>query len=215
MEEARGDRPAARGEGREAESDDGRAGFRGATVRDRGRHSEWPPAPAASSGRFPMGRERDGTAPPWDRSTPPPLARALLRDPCWHHARLASACRTAPQALRAAEQRVIDLADPAAEADAAAWWHEIQSRGGAGLTVRPRVPAVDGRLLPPALRCQGADALRLAHGPGSLPAITSTMSRRPLTVQCATGRCRWRRWTDSTPGSRSRGCTRASSRRSP
>lgn len=92
------------------------------------------------------------------------------RDPCWHRERLAPACRAAPRTLSGTEQWVVDPADPAAGAEVAEWWNAIQSRGGAGLAVRPRVPAVGELRLPPALRCRGEHALRLAHGPGPLPA---------------------------------------------
>jgi SAM-dependent methyltransferase len=90
------------------------------------------------------------------------------RDPCWHRERLAPACRAAPRTLSGTEQVVVDSADPTAGAEVAAWWNAIQARGGAGLTVRPRVPAEDGTRLPPVLRCRGEHALRLAHGPGPL-----------------------------------------------
>lgn len=92
------------------------------------------------------------------------------RDPCWHRERLAPACRPAPRTLSETEQRVVDPADPVAVAEVAAWWNAIQSKGGAGVTIRPRVPAGYRTQLPPALRCRGADALRLAHGPGPFPA---------------------------------------------
>lgn len=94
------------------------------------------------------------------------------RDPRWHRDRLAPACRAASHFLRGTEQLVIDLDDPAAETNAAAWWEQILSRGSAGLVVRPIETVVDGRLLPPAIRCRGDDALRLAHGPGAVRAVT-------------------------------------------
>lgn len=94
------------------------------------------------------------------------------RDPRWHRDRLAAACRAAPRVLRGTAQVMIDLADPAAEADAAASWEAILSRGGAGLVVRPLEPVAGERLLPPVIRCRGEDALRLAHGPGPLRAVT-------------------------------------------
>jgi hypothetical protein len=94
------------------------------------------------------------------------------RDPRWHRERLASACRAAPEVLRGTEQKVIDLADPAAAANAAAWWAEILARGGAGLIVRPLEASVEGQLLPPGLRCRAEDALRLANGPGPIPITT-------------------------------------------
>lgn len=93
-------------------------------------------------------------------------------DPRWHRERLEPACRAAPGVLRETEQRVIDLADPAAGADAAAWWAAVITRGGAGLVVRSLEAAVNGQLLPPDLRCRGEDALRLANGPGLIPIVS-------------------------------------------
>ena len=95
-----------------------------------------------------------------------------LRDPRWHGDALAPACRAAPHVLRGTTQAVIDLAAPAAEADAMAWWKAILARGGAGLVVCPLEMVDAGRPLPPAIRCRGADALRLAHGPGPLRTVT-------------------------------------------
>jgi protein phosphatase len=89
------------------------------------------------------------------------------RGPRWHRELLAPSCRAAPHTLHGTAGAVIDLADAAAGADAAAWWEAALARGGAGIVVRPHPSAQDGdaRPLAPALQCRSDDALRLVHGP--------------------------------------------------
>jgi SAM-dependent methyltransferase len=86
------------------------------------------------------------------------------RDPGWHLDRLAAPAAAAPHTLLETEQAVIDLADPASEETAQAWWEAAVARGGRGVVVRPLEAATDG-LMAPAVKCRGDAALLLAHGP--------------------------------------------------
>lgn len=55
----------------------------------------------------------------------------------WHMDNLAKICRAAPQFLTATPYKVVDLLDPASEADGIAWWLGLTSNGGEGMVVKP------------------------------------------------------------------------------
>jgi polynucleotide kinase-phosphatase len=60
------------------------------------------------------------------------------------------------------ERRVIDLADPAQEAEAIAWWLELTGAGGEGMVVKPYR---SGPRVQPGLKCRGREYLRIIYGP--------------------------------------------------
>lgn len=89
------------------------------------------------------------------------------RDHVWHMRTLADLCAADPELLHATPYRVVDLADPGAEAEAVAWWEELTARGGEGMVVKPLdfvVHRADG-LVQPALKCRGREYLRIIYGP--------------------------------------------------
>src|SRR5262249_34412872 len=59
------------------------------------------------------------------------------RDHLWHVAALAKVCCEDPQMLKVTAHRVVDLADPASEAEAVAWWTAVTDAGGEGMVVKP------------------------------------------------------------------------------
>jgi protein phosphatase len=62
----------------------------------------------------------------------------------------------------------VDLAGRASEAAATAWWQELTARGGEGMVVKPfDFVARNNKRRPvqPALKCRGAEDLRLIYGP--------------------------------------------------
>ncbi len=86
----------------------------------------------------------------------------------WHMetlARLANAA--AGGILIATPHRVIDVTDPASEADGIRWWEELTSRGGEGMVVKPLEFIAKGRrgLIQPAVKCRGREYLRIIYGP--------------------------------------------------
>ncbi len=80
------------------------------------------------------------------------------KDRLWHLETLAEVCRTTgPELLIPLPFRLVDLEDPASEAEAVRWWKERPE----GMLVKPLAP---GRSRP-AMLCRSREALRLVHGP--------------------------------------------------
>lgn len=64
---------------------------------------------------------------------------------------------------------VVDLSDPAAEADAIDWWLALTAARGEGMVVKPyaglAVTDDKGRLVQPGVKCRGREYLRIIYGP--------------------------------------------------
>lgn len=89
------------------------------------------------------------------------------QDHVWHMGvadRLAAAERSVIAPTR---WRTVDLADPQACADAAAWWEDLTTGGGEGMVVKPRAFISRGAkgLIQPALKVRGREYLRIIYGP--------------------------------------------------
>ncbi len=82
----------------------------------------------------------------------------------WHMQTLA---RLAGGILVATPHQVVDVTDPASEADAVRWWEELTARGGEGMVVKPLDFVARGRrgLIQPAVKCRGREYLRIIYGP--------------------------------------------------
>jgi protein phosphatase len=89
------------------------------------------------------------------------------KDHVWHMETLAALCVADPELLTATPYRVVDLADPASEEAATAWWEELTRRGGEGMVVKPLDFIARGRrgIVQPALKCRGREYLRIIYGP--------------------------------------------------
>jgi protein phosphatase len=85
----------------------------------------------------------------------------------WHMALMAELAAADPALLVATPYRVVDLADAAAVAGAVAWWEELTDAGGEGMVVKPLDFVARGKkgLLQPAIKCRGAEYLRIIYGP--------------------------------------------------
>jgi polynucleotide kinase-phosphatase len=74
-----------------------------------------------------------------------------------------------PELFTPTRRMVVDLADPAAEAEATEWWLTLTGAGGEGMVVKPYagLAAVDGngRLVQPGVKCRGREYLRIIYGP--------------------------------------------------
>jgi protein phosphatase len=62
---------------------------------------------------------------------------------------------------------VIDLADDASVASGIRWWEQLTGSGGEGMVVKPLDFVARGRrgLLQRAVKCRGAEYLRIIYGP--------------------------------------------------
>ena len=59
------------------------------------------------------------------------------KDHAWHMETLAEVCRADPEVLLATPYKVVDVTDPASQAEGIAWWDELTGRGGEGMVVKP------------------------------------------------------------------------------
>jgi protein phosphatase len=89
------------------------------------------------------------------------------RDHPWHMETIARICQANPVLLLATPWRIVDLADPASEAEATAWWTELTANGGEGMVVKPLAFLAQSRRGPiqPARKCRGREYLRIIYGP--------------------------------------------------
>lgn len=85
----------------------------------------------------------------------------------WHMETLAALAARDPDLLIATPHRVVDLDDPASEAQATAWWEELTGEGGEGMVVKAMDWLSRGRrgLAQPAVKCRGREYLRIIYGP--------------------------------------------------
>ena len=89
-----------------------------------------------------------------------------LRPHPWHLAIADRLAANDPRTFRATRTVRVDLADPASEAAATAWWLDLTGAGGEGMVVKPVdvvVPA--GRsIAQPGIKCRGREYLRIIYG---------------------------------------------------
>jgi protein phosphatase len=85
----------------------------------------------------------------------------------WHMTLIAKLAAADPTLLVATPHRQVDLADPHAVAHAVAWWEELTDAGGEGMVVKPLDFVARGKkgVLQPAIKCRGAEYLRIVYGP--------------------------------------------------
>lgn len=89
------------------------------------------------------------------------------RDHTWHMQILTELCSQDDGIFRRTAYRVVDLDDPASEADATQWWTDMTSRGGEGMVVKPLdwIQRARKGLVQPAIKCRGPEYLRIIYGP--------------------------------------------------
>jgi len=107
------------------------------------------------------------------------------KDHLWHMEQLARLA-SHDGVLVATPHKVIDLTDPASEADGVRWWEELTSRGGEGMVVKPLEFVARGRkgLVQPALKVRGAEYLRIIYGPEyTVPANLERLRSRHLAAK--------------------------------
>jgi protein phosphatase len=85
----------------------------------------------------------------------------------WHIETLSRLCAADEALLRATPSRVVDLNDPASYEAATEWWVEMTAAGNEGMVVKPLDFICRGRrgLAQPAIKCRGAEYLRIIYGP--------------------------------------------------
>ncbi len=101
----------------------------------------------------------------------------------WHLDELARVCAADPGILLATAWRTVELADPASEAAAVAWWEELTAAGGEGAVFKPLDFTVLGPkgLVQPAVKCRGREYLRIIYGPDyTRPANLARLRKRAV-----------------------------------
>ncbi len=105
------------------------------------------------------------------------------KDHVWHMTTIDSLVDSDGGLLVATPYHVVDLADPASEAAATAWWTQLTGNGGEGAVVKPLSFVASGSrgLLQPAVKCRGREYLRIIYGPGyTLPEHLERLRERGL-----------------------------------
>ena len=90
------------------------------------------------------------------------------RDHGWHLAACDRLVAADPDTFRPTGRRVLDLADPAAQAEATQWWLELTRTGGEGMVIKPYgglLHRAEGKLVQPGIKCRGREYLRIIYGP--------------------------------------------------
>lgn len=85
----------------------------------------------------------------------------------WHMEQLATLYQHGEGLLQKTSFKVIEVREDASVADGVRWWTELTERGGEGMVVKPLDFAVRGKrgLVQPAVKCRGAEYLRIIYGP--------------------------------------------------
>ena len=108
------------------------------------------------------------------------------RDHLWHMATLAELAGADPELLQATRHFEVDVSDDDSTARAVHWWEELTNAGGEGMVVKPRDWIVRGRrgLVQPAVKCRGAEYLRIIYGPEySLPEHLVRLRKRGVSAK--------------------------------
>jgi protein phosphatase len=89
------------------------------------------------------------------------------KDHMWHMEELAKICRCDPELLLATPYKIVEVTNPASEAEGIDWWTKLTEGGGEGMVVKPLNFIVRGNrgLAQPAVKCRGREYLRIIYGP--------------------------------------------------
>jgi protein phosphatase len=89
------------------------------------------------------------------------------KDHVWHMQMASRLSQADSELILATPYKVIDLEQPASEAEGIAWWEELTASGGEGMVVKAMSFLAQGRrgLIQPAIKCRGREYLRIIYGP--------------------------------------------------
>ncbi|MGB2715427.1 MAG: polynucleotide kinase-phosphatase [Vicinamibacterales bacterium] len=105
------------------------------------------------------------------------------KDHVWHMNTIESFVQEGDGLLMRTPYQAVDLADPASEGAATAWWENLTETGGEGAVVKPLqfVATTSRGLLQPAVKCRGREYLRIIYGPEyTLPEHLGRLRERGL-----------------------------------
>ena len=101
----------------------------------------------------------------------------------WHMQQIATITQGDPELLLATRYQLIDLNDDASCTEGIQWWETLTASGGEGMVVKPMDFIRHGKkgLIQPAVKCRGAEYLRIIYGPEySLPEHLKRLRQRGL-----------------------------------
>ena len=107
------------------------------------------------------------------------------KDHLWHMNVAARLHEAVPTLFLGTQHRVVRL-NTSDEADAARWWEELTGKGGEGMVVKPLGFVSKGKrgLVQPAIKCRGAEYLRMIYGPEyTLPENLDRLRNRGLSAK--------------------------------
>ena len=107
------------------------------------------------------------------------------QDHLWHMNLAARLSRADPGLFRETQHMVVDLTAPG-ESEATHWWEELTRQGGEGMVVKPLDFIATGPrgLVQPAMKCRGAEYLRIIYGPEyTLPDNIERLRNRGLSAK--------------------------------
>ncbi|HEY6184973.1 MAG TPA: polynucleotide kinase-phosphatase, partial [Terriglobales bacterium] len=89
------------------------------------------------------------------------------KDHVWHMETLGRICAAETGLLLATPYKLVDVTDPASQAEGIRWWEELTASGGEGMVVKPFDFIARSRrgLVQPAVKCRGKEYLRIIYGP--------------------------------------------------
>ena len=103
----------------------------------------------------------------------------------WHMEMAERLCQADPWLFQATSYRVVEINSPD-ELEAIRWWDELTGEGGEGMVVKPMDFIARGErdLVQPAMKCRGAEYLRIIYGPEyTLPENMERLRNRGLSAK--------------------------------
>ncbi len=103
----------------------------------------------------------------------------------WHMDLADRLCHVDPGLFQATRHQVVDL-NSQDELEAIRWWDELTGQGGEGMVVKPMDFIASGKrgLVQPAIKCRGAEYLRIIYGPEyTLPENIERLRNRGLSAK--------------------------------
>ena len=107
------------------------------------------------------------------------------KDHLWHMNMAARLHKAAPEFFRNTRHKTVRL-DTSDESGATRWWEELTSKGGEGMVVKPLDFVSKGKrgLVQPAMKCRGAEYLRIVYGPEyTLPENLDRLRNRNISAK--------------------------------
>ncbi|MEM9819729.1 MAG: polynucleotide kinase-phosphatase [Bacteroidota bacterium] len=101
----------------------------------------------------------------------------------WHMEQIQLICAADPDLLTATPYKIVDTQDKKSITAAIDWWLDLTQKGGEGMVVKPFDFIAYGSegLLQPAVKCRGAEYLRIIYGPEyDLPEHLNRLKKRGL-----------------------------------